>query len=184
MKKFVFSLIAMGLFTLSSNAQIRSDYDKDVDFSQYKTIQFLGWQDGSDQLVDDNNKKRIYEAFKKEFSAKGFELVESDGDLGLTFYIVIDQKTSTSAYTDYYGGMGYGSYRRGGWGWGNGSSTTTYTERDYLEGTFIVDFYDANTEKQVWQGVSTNTISENPKKRAKNIPKRVTKLMKKLPPEK
>jgi len=184
MKSILLTLIAVGFLFIETSAQIRSDYDKDVDFSQYKTIQFLGWQDGSDKLIDDINKKRIYEAFKKEFTDKGFELVESGGDLGLTFYVVIDQKTSTSAYTDYYGGMGYGSYRRGGWGWGNGYSSTTYTESDYLEGTFIVDFYDANSEKQVWQGVSTSTISENAKKRAKNIPKRVAKLLKKFPPEK
>ena len=184
MRYLTLLLSALFLLTASSGfaQKMHSDYDKDTDFSKYKTIQFYGWQENSDQLVSDLDKERIYEAFINEFTNKGFTLVEEGGDLALTFYIVLDQKTSVSAYTDYYGGAGYGGYYRGGWGWGGGASTTHYSENDYIEGTFVVDFYDASTEKLVWQGVSTGTVTDNPKKRAKKIPKNVAKLLKDFPP--
>jgi len=167
----------------NSIAQIQFDYDKEVDFDQFKTIQFIGWQDDSDQVLDDLNKERIYEAFRNEFSKKGFKLVKTNGNLLLTFFIVIDEKTSVTAYSNYQGSIGFDGYYRGGWGWNQGFSTTIYSENDYLEGTFVVDFYDEKSKKLIWQGVSTKTISENPKRRAKLIPKRVEKLIKNFPPD-
>lgn len=181
-------LLSIILFIFTSNAfsQVKSDYDKDTDFSKFKTIQFIGWQENSDQLINDLDKERIYDAFKAEFAEKQFELVEADGDLALTFFVVINEKTSTTAYTNYYGGAGYGGYYRGGWGWGagGGQASTTYSENDYLQGTFVVDFYDTKTEKLVWQGVHSKAVTENPQKRAKTIPKSVKKLLKKFPPKK
>jgi hypothetical protein len=95
---------------------------------------------------------------------------------------VVDQKTSTTAYTNYYGGAGYG-YRRGGWGWGSGHTTTTYSESDYLQGTLIMDVFDNESKELIWQGVATGTVKEKPEKREKSIPKTVGKLMKKFPIE-
>ena len=168
MKAKIILISGMLLFAFSAAiGQVTFDYDKEVDFSQFKTIRFVGWQNDSGDQINELDKERIYDAFKKVFAEKGFELVKEGGDLALTFYLVIDQKTSTTAYTDYHGGMGYGRYSRAGWGWGYGSSTTNYSENDYLEGTFVVDFYSFKTEKLIWQGVSTSTVKENPKKRAK-----------------
>ena len=160
-------------------SQVRSDYDKNADFSKYKTYSFLGWQKESDQQVNDFDKKRIYDAFKAEFSARGMEYVETGGDVSITFFVVVNQKTSTTAYTNYTGGYGY----RSSWGWGMGSgyATTTYHESDYNEGTFVVDMYDNSTKNLAWQGVLTKVITEKPEKREKTIPKSVKKLMKKYP---
>ncbi len=175
----LFALFVSLTLTNPVHAQVRSDYDKNADFSKYKTYSFLGWQQESDQLVNDFDKKRIYDAFKTEFSARGMEYVESGGDASITFFVVVNQKTSTTAYTNYTGGYGYRS--RWGWGMGPGYATTTYHESDYNEGTFVVDMYDNGTKELVWQGVLTKVITENPQKREKTIPKNVKKLMKKYP---
>ncbi len=94
--------------------------------------------------------------------------------------MVVDQKPSTAAYTDYYGSRyrGYGRYRGG---WGYGYAETTYTETDYLQGTLVLDVFDGKSKDQIWQGVVTSTVSENPQKREKSIPKKITALMKKFP---
>jgi hypothetical protein len=78
--------------------------------------------------------------------------------------------------------MGYG-YGRWGWGggYGMGSSTTSYSEDDYKEGTVVIDFYDSGTKNLVWQGILTKTVTENPQKREKTIPKAVNKLMYQYP---
>ena len=175
------SLVAvMALVTSCSSVKVVTDMDQSVDFSKYKTYTFLGWQDDSDQILSRFDKERFHTAFKNEFDARGMEFVAENGDIDVALFIVVDQKTSTTAYTNYYGG-GYGRYGRYGGGWGMGHATTTYSENDYLKGTLVVDVFDGTTEKQVWQGVATATVTENPEKRETSIPKKVGALMKKYP---
>ena len=190
MKIFIntFSVFLVALLTSSQiYAQVTSDYDNTVDFTKFKTIKFLGWQGNSDQLINDLDKNRILDSFGKEFGMRNLTIVEQGGELAVTLYLVIDQKTSRTAYTNYNGGMGYGGrwgygYGMGyGAGMGMGSATTTYSENDYEVGTFVVSVYDGESKNLIWQGISTKTINENPKKREKTIPKGVKKLMKKYP---
>ncbi|MCK5207754.1 MAG: DUF4136 domain-containing protein, partial [Cyclobacteriaceae bacterium] len=91
----------------------------------------------------------------------------------------VDERTSKTAYTNYTGGFGYG--RSWGWGPGMGTSTTTYSERDYRVGTIVIDFYDEETKKLVFQATMQTEVKEKAKKREKSIPKNVAKLMKKYP---
>ena len=164
------------------NAQkITIDLDKEVDFSNYKSISFLGWQDNSDKLMNDLDKTRMREAFRSEFKSRGLEKLDSKGDLAITLYLVLEQKTSTTAYTNYYGGASRGRYSRASWGWGSGYATTSYSESDYVQGTLVMDVYDNSTNNLIWQAVASGTVKENPKKREKSIPKMVAKLMKKFP---
>ena len=160
-----------------SFSQVTSDYDKTADFTNYNTYTFAGWHNDSDKILNEFDKKRILDALQAEFEKRGMQLVESSGDAAITLFIVVEGKTSTTAYTNYVGGMGY----RGGWGYGMGNTTTTYSEDDYLEGTLVVDMYDEETKHLVWQGVIQTIVQENPEKREKTIPKKMKKLMKKYP---
>lgn len=178
----------------SLEAQITYDFDKDVDFTQYKTYSFGGWQQDSDKIINDIDKKRILSSFKSELLQRDLDYELAEADLVITLFLVVDDKTSTTAYTNYmgagmgygygYGGGRYGGYYRPAWGWGGGYSTTSYSEEDYKVGTFVVDIYDAKSKKLIWQGVSRKTINENASKRAKTIPKGVAKIMKKYPVDK
>ena len=173
-------VMSVSLLASCSSVKVVTDMDKTVDFSQYKTYNFLGWQENSDKILNDFDRKRIHDAFISEFEARGMKGVSENGDMAVTLYIVVDQKTSTTAYTNYYGG-GYGGYSRYRGGWGMGHATTTYSESDYLEGTLVMDVFDGASKDQVWQGVATSTVSENPDKREKTIPSKVSALMKKFP---
>ena len=182
MKTFkALSLVAVvAVLTSCSSIKVVADVDQTVDFSKYKTYSFLGWQQDSDQILNEFDKKRIHDAFIKEFEARGLSPVAENGDMDVSLFIVLDQKTSTTAYTNYYGG-GYGMYSRYRGGWGYGYASTTYSESDYLEGTLVMDVFDGESKKQVWQGVATSTVSENPAKREKTIPVKISALMKKYP---
>lgn len=176
-----FLVIALVALTSScSSVKVLADMDKTVDFSAYKTYSFLGWQDDSGKILNDVDKKRLRDAFVSEFEARGMKAVPENGDIDITLFIVVDKKTSVTAYTNYYGG-GYGRYSRYGGGWGYGFASTTYSENDYLEGTLVMDVFDGKSKGQVWQGVATSTIVENPDKREKYIPAKVSALMKKYP---
>jgi hypothetical protein len=182
MKDLINSLILIiaVAFTSCSPVKVITDQDKSADFSSYKTYHFLGWQDDSDKIINDLDKKRIHDSFKKEFEARGMKLVESDGDMAVSLFIVVDEKTSTTAHTDYYSTRyrAYHPYRRG---WNQGYATTTYTQNDYMEGTIVLDVFDGQSKDQIWQGVARSTINENPGSREKAIPKKIASLMKKFP---
>jgi len=174
-------IIATLFVAISLKAQkVTIDLDKSADFSNYKTINFLGWQKDSDQLLNDFDKKRLRDAFANEFQGRGFSRVENNADIEITLYLVLEQKTSTTGYTNYYGGH-YSGYRRGSWGWGNGYASTSYSQSDYIKGTLVMDVFDAKTKKLIWQSVASGTVKEDPKKREKAIPKTVNKMMKKFP---
>jgi hypothetical protein len=70
-------------------------------------------------------------------------------------------------------GFGYGPWWGGGYG--------TANVETYVEGTLVVDLYDANTKKMVWRGVATATASEKPTKNAAKMTKAVDKMFEKLP---
>ena len=113
--------------------------------------------------------------------------MESGGDLVVTLFIVIQQKTQTTASTSGYGGYGgyYGGYYGygPGYGWGPSYGTTTVSTYDYQVGTLVCDVYDKTAEKLIWEGIGSNTIKEDPRNRDKTIPMAVTAIMKQYPLE-
>ena len=171
-------MLALLCSPLMVRAQVTYDYDHKADFSQYKTVQFLGWQQNTGVLINDLDKRRIRDSFQSELIRKGFLLVDSAADLGLTFFVVFDKKTSRSSYSNYVGGAGGAA-----WGWGNGAGTTTFNEYDYLVGTFVIDFYDMQSQKLVWQGVSSKAIEDDPKNRDKTMLKDVKEALENFPPK-
>ena len=181
LKSALLMIVAIIIASQVNAQKVKVDLDKEADFSNYKSITFLGWQKDSDKLMNDLDKERMRNAFASEFKSRGMEKAGDEADLAITLYLVLEQKTSTTAYTNYYGGGGYGRYGRGGWGWGNGYGTTTYSESDYIKGTLVMDVYDNSTNQLIWQAVASGTVKENPKKRDKGIPKMAAKLMKKFP---
>jgi hypothetical protein len=52
----------------------------------------------------------------------------------------------------------------------------------YLQGTLIVDLYDAKTKKMVWRGVATDTVSDQTSKNTEHIDKAIGKMFEKYPP--
>ncbi len=186
------SLLFLSIIFLGacSSIKVTSDYDKEADFTKYKTFEYYGWAEDSDKILNRFQKERIEKAFADEFAERGLKFVKDNGDMVVSLYVVVDKKTSTTAYTNHYGG-GYG-YGGGGWyggygmgyggmGYGGGSSSTTYSENDYLEGTLVVDVFDKAEKKMIWQSVGQKTVEENPEKAERNTPKVAAAIMKPFP---
>ena len=178
-------LLVVILAGACSSITVKSDYDKEADFSKYETFEYYGWAEESDKILNRFDKERIEQAFGEEFRKRGLEYVKEGGDMVVSLYIVVDQKTSTTAYTNHYGAGGYG-YGGRGWyggygGMGMGQSTTTYSENDYLVGTLVVDVFDKAEKKMIWQGVGSKTVDDNPNTREKNSAKVAAAIMKPFP---
>ena len=172
----VFCLIML-LFPQDVLAQITADYDKSVDFTKYKTFTFKGWSENSDQQINDLDKERMLDAFENEFRSRNLVKDDDNPDMAVTLYILIKDKTSVTAYNNYYGGMGYSR----SFGYGTGYGSTSYSQHNYREGTIIIDFYDEKEKSLIWEGILTKEVTEKPKRREKTIPENIRKLMYKYP---
>lgn len=163
------------LIANQSLAQITTDYDKTVDFTKFKSYTFKGWSKDSDQKINQLDQDRILAAFEHEFASRGLIKDDDNPDMSVTLFVVVQDKTSTTAYSNYYGGMGYG--RSFGYGYAN----TNYSTQEYQQGTIIIDFYDEGEKSLIWEGVLKSVVKEKAKKREKSIPENIRKLMYKYP---
>ena len=183
MKKSIYFLpLIILIINACSTVKVTSDRDKTVDFTKFKTYEYFGWADNSDRILTRFDKERIEGAFKDEFTKRGLEYVEKDGDLVVLLHIVVEDKSRVSANTTHYGGYGGGYYGYGpGWGWGPGygmgMTTTYYDEIDYKVGTLVIDVYHASDKKLIWESIGTKTVDDNPETREKNLPKTIAAIM-------
>jgi len=187
MKYLVAGLLVISFFGCSS-IKVTSDFDATVDFTQFKTFEYYGWAEESNNILNQLEQERIESAFGKELKKRGLTGVEkgSGGDLIITLFVVTQQKPSTTAHTtgSNMGGFGYGGYYGYGpaYGWGGSgmhTSTTTYSENDYTVGTLIIDVYDENGKKLIWESIGSGTIKESKtaEQKEKNTTVAVQKIM-------
>ena len=189
MKNILFFFLAV-LLTIGpgcgSSISITTDYDKEMDFTKIKTFGFLEWNDASKALVNDLDRRRLEDGVAAELEKRGLKRVDGYGDSMIGFHVIIENKTGTTSYTDYYGGMGYYGHGYGGFGYGYGypygggasTSTSTYT---YQVGTVIIDQYETSTKKLMWEGVAQGEVSEKRKDREDNIKNDLAKMFAEYP---
>jgi len=162
---------------------VRYDFDKDKDFSKYKTYRWVEIK-GADK-PDDLTAKKIVGAIDAELAKKGLTKVEGDNaDLYVGYQTAI---ATEKQYTMYNTGWDYGPGWGGGWyGYGGMSSSTTYGSSSTVYiGQLDLSMYDPGTKQLVWRGAASKTLDPKakPEKKEKNINKAVTKLLKNFPPK-
>jgi len=169
------------VITSCSDFKATYDYDKEIDFTRYDSFVLLPWTEG-DSLINRFDKERIENSVRKEMLDRGHAYQKQGAKLAVTLFMKHDNKTSTTAYSNQYGGYGYGyGYRYPGWGWGGGMSSTTYSDYDYTVGTLIIDVYDTKNKMLIWQGVGSGTVDDNPQTRERKIPFHIAYIFKKYP---
>lgn len=178
MKKILVIIFVIGLAACSS-LKVSYDYDKQADFTKYKTYAFT--EEALKLPVGDLNRDRILKAIETELAAKGMTKSDSPDAL-IDIHVKAEEKVdATATTTPSYGGYGYGRY-----GYGGGFSTTQINYNEYIEGTLFVNMVDAAAQKIVWQGRATKTLDEDAsaEKREQNINTAVKQIFTKYPPAK
>jgi hypothetical protein len=161
--------------TASFAQQVKTDSDRSVDFSQYKTYSFVKVHTQNPLWVD-----RIKAAVNSALAAKGWTQVESGGNVAIAAMEMTKDHRTLNTYYDSFGG-GWGWRWGGGFGGDFGDATTT--EDTYKVGTLVVDLFDANTKKLIWRGSSSDTLSDKSDKNIKNLDKGVEKMFDRFPPD-
>src|SRR5437899_12192500 len=126
MKKLTLLTVALFLSSVTPAVaqEVRYDFDKDKDFSKYKTYKWVPIK-GAD-MPDELTQKALTSAIDTELAAKGMTKTDSDNaDVLVGYQTALGQEKE---YTSYNTGWGYGTGCGEGWyGSGGGmSSTTTY----------------------------------------------------------
>lgn len=162
------------LFVLASCGSVRvnADYDKKVNFNQYKTYAYI--KANIDKVeISDLDKKRILRSIDETMTAKGFTKSENPQMLVSIF---TKESERVDVYNNNMWGMGFG------WGWnpwwGMGMNTVSVTP----EGTLFIDFFDAKTKDMIWQGEGSGYLTKNTDKKDARIKEFVAKILEQYPP--
>ena len=158
-----------------SSVRVNSDYDKNVDFSQYKTYAFQ--KSGVDKVqISDLDKKRILRAIDVEMNKKGFTKSETP-DLLVNIFTKEREQIDVNQYNTSWGyGWGYG------WNpylWGGQTYVTSSTE-----GTLYIDLIDAKKKELVWQGEGEGYLTKVRRVKEARVNEFVSKILAQFPPEK
>jgi hypothetical protein len=168
----------MGTILLAGTAsaqQVKTDYDRNANFTQYKTY---SWEQV--KTKDTLDVDRIKSAVNAALTAKGWTQVPSGGDVSIiALEITQNQQTLNTLYDGFGGGWGWRRFGGGGFGGFGDATTTTDT---YQVGTLVVDLFDTKTQQLLWRGSASDTLSNNSNKNIKNLDNGVQKMFKQFPP--
>ncbi len=156
MKKIALLLVLTVVFASCSSIRVNQDYDKNVDFGQYKTYAYH--KAGIDKVeISDLDKKRILRSIDEVMAAKS-----ETPDLLINFFTKEREQVDVNQFNV---GWGYGwGWGWNPWMWGNNTSINRYTE-----GTLTIDVIDAKKKELIWQGQGEGVLTKNVDKKDEKI---------------
>jgi hypothetical protein len=159
-------LLMMGCAATTS---VMTDYDRDADFSQYRTFywsdefQMRNGEENENEPLFYNtlNKKRLKQAIQMEMEGRGYTISSEDPDLLVNAQVVVEERNNNQNYYPYYRGFYY-------WGSYNIPASTD------KEGDIVIELIDQNQHQLVWQGYATGVLDTQTKNREEEIKRAVT----------
>jgi len=159
--------VSVFIFVGCSPISVKTDYDHEVNFTQYRTFKWMPFPENAsgrrvqlNSLVD----KRIRRAVERELQAKGYEIIETGrADALLAYHVGVQKKVDVTSW-------GYRPWHR-----------RVHVHR-YKEGSLILDVVDPRMKQLVWRGWATGIAGEL-NGSAEKVNEAVQKVLKKFPPE-
>ena len=167
---FSLLLLILLLSSCSSSVRVVSDFDKEVDFTNYNTYAFHKPSVDAAK-ISDLDKRRILRAIDQELTEKGMVKSESP-------QIIIGIYTKEQERIDIY--QNYHT-----WGWypyyypyGASSHINQSTQ-----GTLFIDILDEKTKNLIWQGIGySDLVTGDMERKEKRINEIVAKILTAYPP--
>jgi hypothetical protein len=151
-----------------SSMKVTTDFDPAADFTDAHTY---SWRDGT-PLPNPLMGQRVVSAIDNQLRAKGFNRVESGGDLSITYHAAADRSVDVQSFQT---GSPYAC-------WGGCMTSTTVTP--VTTGTLIVDIVEAKSNRMMWRGTGSDTVGDDPAENEKKINEAVARMFEKFPPKK
>ncbi len=156
------ALAALLLASCATEPQVRSITEPGANLSAYRTYSFAA-QPGTNRGGNVTPLTTFFEtAIAREMSARGYQQVDSGGDLLVNFNARVTEKADIQSTPGSAYGYGYGYY---GYRGGLYAGPEVQTVR-YKVGTANIDLVDAKRKVVVWEGIVerelTDEIMKNP----------------------
>src|SRR5690554_304521 len=167
---FSLLLLVLLLSSCSSSVRVVSDFDKEVDFTNYNTYAFHKPSVDAAK-ISDLDKRRILRAIDRELTGKG--MVKSE-DPQIIIGIYTKEQERIDVYQNHHS-----------WGWhpyyypyGPSSHVSQTTQ-----GTLFIDILDAKTKNLIWQGIGySDLVTGDMERKEKRINEIVAKILTAYPP--
>jgi hypothetical protein len=145
--------------------QVSVNYNHSQNFSQYHTY---AWGSNNANKMQNSILAQVAEQdINSAMQAKGLQMVQENQnpDIILLANGGLRQQTSYSA-----------------WGMrGIGGGMGGISPEQNVEGTMVVDLYDAKTQSLIWRGIAQNTLNNNGNKNQQMVQKAIQKMFKQWP---
>jgi hypothetical protein len=107
---------------------------------------------------------------QRAFEARGYTMSSVDPDFEVVYFArAIDRLEVSNVDRGYYGYYGYYGYR----------DVDVY---EYTEGTVVIDVVDPDSKELLWRGSGVATVSDNPRKYARQLNEAVGEIVERFPP--
>jgi len=184
MTRISIAVIACGLLVSCSTVDVRTDWDRAVDFSLFETFALLENSEPSiSQLID----RRIRAAVIEELTSKGLRQLETPegADLAIGFQVATQNRRSYRTVSSGWRASGY-RHRQGRSGWHDQTTTVTTTTRvrEYTVGALVIAIFDNDSNDLAWQGSGSRRIdsSGGPEQSEERIRDTVQRILRDFPP--
>jgi len=164
--------VAVLFLTACSTVSVTTDFDHSASFSQYRTYTLAP---GTEKIgLSPSSETALREALRAGLARHGVSETSENADLHVVRHISAQEKVRV-----YQSSAGV-PYRYGRYGMWAGAPYGYTDVSQYTEGTLILDFVDAKTQKLVFRGIGTGTVSD-PETNAARIKEVVEKIVQDFP---
>jgi hypothetical protein len=162
--------------TACSSVSVTTDYDHSASFAQYRSYTLV--PSTAEIQLSPSSEAALRDALSTNLLKHGIREIAENADLHVIRHVSTKEKLAVYQSTDWgYAGVPYGYGRYGMWA----GAPRNYTDvSQYTEGTLILDFVDAKTQKLVFRGIATSTVGD-PETNAKRIREAVEKIIQDFP---
>ena len=153
------------LSTVAVAQQVSVNYNHNQSFAQYHT--YAWGSNNANQVRNSILAQVAQQDINSALQGKGLRMVQENQnpDVIVTGNGGMREQTSYSA-----------------WGMrGIGGGMGGITPEQNVEGTLIVDLYDAKTQSLIWRGIAQNTLNQNGNKNQQMVEKAIQKMFKQWP---
>ncbi|AAU90443.1 DUF4136 domain-containing protein [Methylococcus capsulatus] len=159
-------LLVAALLAACATIRVDTGFDKNADFSRYRTYFWLNGPASGDASVD----RRIVELVDAALRSKGWRrAAEGKGDAAVDVEVLTEEEERNDTYYD-------------GWVLNQNLGPAQTVVTTFREGTLIVNVLDGRSMRPVWRGVAHEMLSGNPAENEKLAKEAIARMFAAFPP--
>jgi len=160
LKAFSLLFTIISISSCATIYHVTSDFEKNVDFADFKSYNILNHDHGFPQGANPINKQRIERAIHQEIGQYLDKTEEPD--LEVSWFVKVETVTDVDVYRSYYARWQVLPYMM---------------VHQYTEGTLVIDVIDRSNNQVIWHGKTSDAVYKDMPKVEKKINRAVQAMV-------